>query len=106
MNLTRLLLAFALALSTMIAAPQAATKKAATKAAEAAPAAAKKADLLDLNTASEDQLKDLPGIGPVTAKKIVDGRPYKGKDELVQKKVVTASQYAKIKNMVIAKQAK
>jgi competence protein ComEA len=51
------------------------------------PAATKK-EPLDINSASEEQLKALPGIGDAYAKKIVDGRPYKGKDELVQKKIV------------------
>lgn len=59
---------------------------------------------LDLNSASEDELKSLPGIGDATAKKIVDNRPYARKDELVKKKIVSQSTYDKIKNQVIAKQ--
>jgi competence protein ComEA len=67
------------------------------------PAAAKK-EPLDINSASEDQLRALPGIGDAYAKKIVEGRPYKRKDELVQKKVVPQGTYDKFKDHVVAKQ--
>jgi competence protein ComEA len=67
------------------------------------PAAAQK-EPLDINSASEADLKALPGIGDAYAKKIVEGRPYKRKDELVQKKVVPQGTYDKIKDHVVAKQ--
>jgi competence protein ComEA len=67
------------------------------------PAAAKKAPL-DINTASEDELKALPGIGEAYAKKIVDGRPYKRKDELVQKNIVPKATYDKIQKQIVATQ--
>jgi competence protein ComEA len=60
---------------------------------------------LDLHTATEQPLSQLPGIGDVRSKAIIKGRPYKAKDELVERKILTQSVYDKIKDQVIAKQA-
>jgi DNA uptake protein ComE-like DNA-binding protein len=73
-------------------------------ASESKMAPAPKAELLDLNSASVEALEALPGIGKAYSAAIVKGRPYKGKDELVQKKIVPEKTYDGIKDKVIAKQ--
>jgi competence protein ComEA len=78
-------------------------KPAAKPATEAAKDMGKHA-LVDINSASAEVLKSVPGIGDAYSKKIIDNRPYKRKDELVAKKVVPQATYDKIKDHIIAKQ--
>ena len=82
-----------------------AAKPAAKKAAGMAKAKAPAHDMVDLNSASKEDLMKLPGIGDAIAEKIIAGRPFKMKSELVQKKIVNSATYTKIKGWVVAKQA-
>ncbi len=82
-------------------------------AAKAEPAPAVKTEAkkepLDINSASKDELKALPGIGDVYAEKIIKGRGktgYSGKDDLLKKKILNQKTYDGVKEMIIAKQAK
>ena len=108
MNRLLLIAALAIAVPFTSLADDKAPKKAVAAAKEATkeapkPAAAK---VLDLNKASLAELEALPTIGKAKAAKIIAGRPWKGKDDLVAKGILSDADYAKVKDMIIAKQAK
>ena len=106
MKLFRLITLAILSLSlTFAQTPKKADVKAPAVAAAKA-AAAKVADPIDINTATADQLKAIPGIGDTYSAKIIGGRPYKRKDELVDKKILPQGVYDKVKDAIIAKQKK
>ena len=91
------------ALAVSLALVGAASLLAESKPAQAA-ADEKKDALLDLNKATKEDLEALPAIGKAYAQKIIDGRPYARKDQLVSKRIVPQATYDKIKDKVIAKQ--
>ena len=100
--LLTLCLSFVLSLSAFGQTAAAPAKAKPAPAPKAAPM--EKAGLLDINSASVDELKALPAVGDAYAQKIVGGRPYENKGQLLSKKVVPAATYSKIKDKIIAKQ--
>jgi len=95
---------FALTLFATVAAAQGTMSKKPAKSSTSSAMAAPAGDLLDINTATKEQLDALPGIGEKYSQKIIDGRPYAKKTDLTRKKVIPAATYAKIKDKIIAKQ--
>lgn len=80
-------------------------KDVAKPSAAASASAAAKAPLLDINSASKEELAKLPKIGETRSEAIIKGRPYSGKDDLLKKKILPKDAYNAIKDLVIAKQA-
>jgi DNA uptake protein ComE-like DNA-binding protein len=97
-NLLVVLVAFCFVTGSVFGSSQAPSKKSDTQKSE------KKAAQIDINSASKQDLMTLPGIGDALAQKIIDNRPYKGKNQLVSKKIIPQATYDKISDQIIAKQ--
>jgi len=68
------------------------------------PAPQQQGALVDINSASAEELDKLPGVGSARAKAIIAGRPYNGKDDLLQRKIIPSNVYSQIKDKIIARQ--
>jgi competence protein ComEA len=99
----------AIGLSMLLALPVVAQTSSPSKSPAAAPSAAAKApqpagQLVDINSASAEELDKLPGVGPARAKAIIANRPYGGKDDLNNRKIIPPNVYNQIKDKIIARQ--
>jgi DNA uptake protein ComE-like DNA-binding protein len=99
----------AIGLSMLLALPVVAQSPSPSKSPAAAPSAAAKANqpagqLVDINSASAEELDKLPGVGPARAKAIIANRPYGGKDDLNNRKIIPPNVYNQIKDKIIARQ--
>jgi len=104
MKWTRLILMICTAL-TLVTAPQTTASAAPQSKSKATTASSTPAGgLVDINSATADQLDALPGIGKAYADRIIKNRPYRAKNELLDKKILPAATYNKIKDKIIAKQ--
>jgi competence protein ComEA len=112
MNLKRYLIA--MGLSMVLAMPVAAQTTSTSKSPGSPPDTATKSPattesqpsggLVDINSASAEELDRLPGVGPARAKAIIANRPYNGKDDLTQRKIIPPNVYSQIKDKIIARQ--
>jgi DNA uptake protein ComE-like DNA-binding protein len=94
-------------ISGSLLAQKAPTKAAAAKdAAKQTAASAAKTAPVDINSATKEELEKLPGVGKAYSEKIIKGRPYAKKDQLVSKNIVPQATYDKIKDLIVAKQTK
>jgi competence protein ComEA len=97
-----------IALCVLFAVPAAAQTTSPSKSpnspAATAPSATGKSQLVDINSASAEELDRLPGVGPARAKAIIANRPYNGKDDLTQRKIIPPNVYSQIKDKIIARQ--
>ncbi len=82
------------------------TTKKARKSSTASETSSKTSGKLDLNTATKDQLMSLPGVTDADAQKILDGRPYRAKNQLLSKGIISKDEYAKIKGQIVAHRSK